>query len=477
METAKFSRQLCWISYLLKTQIKYLRRIIHNKEKYYNTFQIKKKKGLRKIESPNPSLSRIQKLILKKILIKKYPVSYHAHAYVKDRSIVTNAQSHINKKLVLKIDIKDFFPSINYKRVYLLFRENFNIQVSEYLAEICTYKDHLPQGAPTSPYISNLICRNLDKRIDCLLCKDKNKIIYTRYADDLIFSGNKIKRSLFNQIKNIIKEEGFELNKRKETWNTQRNCQRITGIIVNNKISYGRKNFKDLAAMVHNCSKGKLLQEIEKAKSKGLRFHDLKNYLYGKVAFLKSIDENKANKLKDKLDSITWNEYSAINEQNKKRELHTELMKILNSINRKFPSRNFLTERYELPISLISQTKSETQFNEFCLHFSNVFHSMKPSQIENSLLDDKPLEQLNKWLNRKKREGNRILSPIRDVIGLANHLERHPLGSKPAKQRAKIFKKYGQKISNPQFEQFKNDLVSRIIMSLEELDHVLKEDL
>ena len=160
-----------------------------NDEEKYRTFSIPKKNGSsRLIISPNGKLKALQKQ-LNKILHCVYEPPAPARGFVIGRSIVDNAFIHRKKRWVLNLDLQDFFPSIKFYRVRGLFTSKPYLlpkEVAVLLAKICCYKGTLPQGAPTSPTISNMICRRLDSRLR-LLAK-KSRASYTRYADDITFS-------------------------------------------------------------------------------------------------------------------------------------------------------------------------------------------------------------------------------------------------------------------------------------------------
>ena len=163
---------------------------------YYRYYKILKKNGgTRKIQEPLPNLKSIQHWILNNILYR-ISSSPFAKAYIKKRGLKENLKFHRNQKLVLSVDIKDFFPSIKYQDVYQIFADvGYSNTISTYLAKLCCLEDKLPQGAPTSPYISNLIMRDLDQQIGkfCII----NKIRYTRYADDLTFSDESDEKEVY----------------------------------------------------------------------------------------------------------------------------------------------------------------------------------------------------------------------------------------------------------------------------------------
>ena len=140
------------------------------------------------VVKPGKKMKFIQRWILDKILYKLDPGDY-AHGFIPGKTIYTNAKAHINKDLVLGIDIKDFFPNIKFVAVYNVFKSaGYTTRVSRQLADLCTYHWKLPQGAPTSSMLANLVALNLDKKISqyCI----RTNLEYSRYADDITISGS-----------------------------------------------------------------------------------------------------------------------------------------------------------------------------------------------------------------------------------------------------------------------------------------------
>lgn len=174
-------------------EIPYSRLVFHiyqtrEKDKYEIIHIKKKGGGERVIYAPLTSLKLIQRK-LNDVLQNVYQVKPTVHAYVKGRSILSNAQIHSNKRWVFNIDLKDFFPSINFGRVRGMFHANpYNLplEVATVLAQICCAYNQLPQGAPTSPIVSNMICGKLDSQLTQLA--KTNKCFYSRYADDITYS-------------------------------------------------------------------------------------------------------------------------------------------------------------------------------------------------------------------------------------------------------------------------------------------------
>lgn len=214
---------------------------VANKPKYYyRNFEINKRNGKkREISEPLPSLKSIQRWILDNILTR-LKTSKFSKAYSPDSSIIQNARFHKRQKYVLKLDIKNFFPSITEKHVFRIFSNlGYSAELSVLFTKLCCKYDKLPQGAPTSPSISNLVLKDFDNRIGAYCIK--NKIRFTRYADDLTFSGDfNIKHIIFF-CKKILNEYGFQLNHQKTRLMEQHQRQEVTGIIVNKQLSVSRE--------------------------------------------------------------------------------------------------------------------------------------------------------------------------------------------------------------------------------------------
>ena len=245
-----------------------------SKRSHYQQFAIKKKTGgNRLISAPMPRLKRVQYWILDQILMKQ-SVTEQAHGFVTGKSIVTNAEPHIGQALVINMDLKNFFPTISYPRIKGLFMvQGFNDEVASILATLCSepetqmvemdqqrYFIHgnqrfLPQGAPTSPMISNLLCYRLDKRLQGLA--NKHDFKYTRYADDLTFSSSKYQaiKPLLNWVKSTVKEEGFTLHPDKTRVMHKGRRQEVTGIVVNQHLSLNRKVLKQFRALLFQLKK------------------------------------------------------------------------------------------------------------------------------------------------------------------------------------------------------------------------------
>jgi RNA-directed DNA polymerase len=259
--------------------------------RYYHHISLKKKTGgNRAIDSPHRQLKALQRWVLKNIL-ERLSVSDYAKGFVPKTSLVDNALPHVGNQYVLKIDLKDFFPSIKASYVYSVFRSvGYSTQVSFFLTSICTLKGYLPQGAPTSPYLSNLVCLRLDQRIG-KYC-DKHALVYTRYADDISVSGNKLKiiKSAWIVLRLIINEEGFAINKNKEMLSGPRSRREVTGLITTPAISIGKVKY--------NYYRNKIFHLFKESSSES------KEKIIGILSYVSSVDKKKCIKLREYYNSL-----------------------------------------------------------------------------------------------------------------------------------------------------------------------------
>lgn len=232
-----------------------------SRRSFYRHFSILKMDGTtrRSISAPIGKLRTLQK-ILAETLDVIYEAPYSVHGFVRDNSTVTNALPHVKAKGVLKLDIKDFFPSITSSRIHGLFASKpfcFPPEVVDTLTNLVCCNQELPQGAPTSPVLSNMICYRMDKT---LLGFARNHMLkYTRYADDLTFSstsrraissivslGENGKITVSKGIVRTITDNGFEINAKKTTYMGAETRQTVTGIVVNRKCNFTRKKYRYL---------------------------------------------------------------------------------------------------------------------------------------------------------------------------------------------------------------------------------------
>lgn len=274
-----------------------------NQRNEYRTFFIPKKNGgERKIEAPSDRLKDFQ-LWIKENILDKINISSSAKGFRKNYSILDNAKEHVNKDLVINLDLKDFFPSITYKMVYRIFAYvGYTNSVCHLLTQICTNRENvLPQGSPASPIISNIVALKLDKRLT-VLC-EKFKCKYTRYADDITFSGCVNIKGILPIVEKIIMDEGFSINEEKIRLQYKNQRQEVTGLLVNEKISVSPNLIKEINNAIYYCAKFGVANHMEKI---GCNKSFYKEHLYGIAYFIKMIDLVKGNYYLNELDKIKW---------------------------------------------------------------------------------------------------------------------------------------------------------------------------
>lgn len=307
----------------LLTYVLYVQKI----ENSYVSFDIPKKSGgVRTINAPRENLKYIQRNLASMLIdvrdkyYKKNNIKQIiSHGFEKEKNIITNAKIHKGKKVVINMDIEDFFPSFNFGRVRGYFKKNkmfdFSDETATLIAQISTYNGKLPQGAPTSPVIANLIFHIVDMQIINLA--RKYKLNYTRYADDLTFSTNELdiidNNDIFlGEIKDLIEKNDFRLNDRKTRMLYTDTRQEVTGLTVNNKVNISRRFSDDTRAMTNSLFKRGFYYIDKPNKIVGSL-----NQLEGKLSFINQIDwyNNKlynknilpANKIDNKYENDLFN--------------------------------------------------------------------------------------------------------------------------------------------------------------------------
>ena len=279
--------------------------MVHLEEKYYRKAEIEKKNGgMREILIPAMKLRIVQRWILKNILYN-IRVSDYAMGFRKKYSIATNAKIHTGKKCVVNMDLKDFFPSITQKQVFQIFYYyGYTIDVSYLLSRLCTHEGRVPQGAPTSPYLSNIICLKLDKRLSKLA--EKYEADYTRYADDITFSGGAGLKSIILRVKEIIEDEGFVVNEKKTRIQFDYQGQEVTGINVSGeKITVNKRYKKKIFQEIYYCKKYGPSNHL---KHVGCDKRFYKEHMYGKAYFVHMIEPDIGKEILRQLDEIRWEE-------------------------------------------------------------------------------------------------------------------------------------------------------------------------
>jgi len=283
---------------------------------HYTRFQIPKKRGgMRNVSSPKPKLRAAQSFVLQQIL-KPLPIHEAATAFFAGASVLENAQRHAEKAVVIRIDLKDFFPSIGFKRVKNMFGSlGYNEGIASVLALICTEAPRvelsldgqkkfvaigdrvLPQGACTSPAITNVLCRRLDSRLSGIA--KTLGFTYSRYADDLIFSSDATDadvKKIIGMARKIVQEERFVVNDEKTHVMRQNSRQSVTGLIVNAGKSprVSRDGLREFRAFLHKTEKvgvPKMSEELGR---------DARAYANGMLAWIAMSDAGKAAQIRAK---------------------------------------------------------------------------------------------------------------------------------------------------------------------------------
>lgn len=267
----------------------YLASVINSNNNHYREFYIPKRSGgARKINAPYPILLECQTWVYENIL-KKIQIHSSAHGFTFNKSIISNAKIHVAQNHFLKIDLENFFPSIKMNKVITFFKSlGYTHKVSFYLASICCHNKELPQGAPTSPILSNIIAKSLDNRL--LRFSKRFNLKYTRYADDLAFSGESIPAKHIEYITHIIKSCGFEVNDKKTILNQDKHKRIVTGIsIAEDEIKIPREYKRRLKAEIHCIRKYGIADYIIKNKIKNI---DYLQTVTGKINFWLSVEPN-----------------------------------------------------------------------------------------------------------------------------------------------------------------------------------------
>jgi|LakMenEpi03Aug12_release.lakeMendotaPanAssembly.Ray.scaffolds.fasta_scaffold59464_3 hypothetical protein len=288
---------------------------------YHRRWVPKRRGGRRLIESPKRLLKHVQTRILRQIL-DRVPPHPSAHGFRRGHSIVSNARPHVGQAVVVRLDLADFYPSVTYSRVVALFRSlGYCREIACWLARLTTTtapqklletssvnettlfrRRHLPQGAPTSPALANLSAFVSDLRLDGLA--RSFGVRYTRYADDLTFSGPATFRNSLRifipLVRQILKQERFHLHPGKRRVERASQRQQVTGVVVNAKVNCCRHDFDLLKAILTNC-----LRHGPSGQNRDGHLH-FASHLRGRIAHIARLNERRGRQLLAIYQQIDW---------------------------------------------------------------------------------------------------------------------------------------------------------------------------
>lgn len=294
---------------------------------YRYQLQPKRLGGLRLLEIPKADLKRAQRRILDDLL-QRVPVHEAAHGFVQGRSVASHAAAHAGKEVVIGFDLRDFFPAVRASRVHATWRTlGYPDGIARALTALCTHRTdaavierlrddggldwmgakrlaapHLPQGSPCSPALANLCAFRLDLRLEGLAWVFG--ATYTRYADDLVFSGPASLRARFAALRawvdGIAADEGFELHPRKVRCMPSHRQQRVTGVVVNDKANAPREDFDRLKAVLHRCAMD------GPATQNRAGVADFRGHLLGHIAWIGQFNPARKARLMKLFDRIDW---------------------------------------------------------------------------------------------------------------------------------------------------------------------------
>lgn len=258
-------------------------------ESQYKILKIRKKNGsYRTIYQPSYTLKHIQRKLLQQLLETR-SISKYATAYQKGKPLTKNALPHVGKAMILKLDIKHFFESITFYQVYQAAFpiEYFPKPLGMLFTYLCTYLNYLPQGAPTSAYISNLVMKEFDESLGNWC--NQRQITYTRYSDDMTFSGDFSPSIVIQKVKELLLPLHFRLNYSKICVIKQNQQQCVTGIVVNEKIQVSNAYRKKIRQEMYYIKKYGLDSHLKKINSTNSKEEYLST-LFGKIMYVLQIN-------------------------------------------------------------------------------------------------------------------------------------------------------------------------------------------
>ncbi|MCG9647089.1 retron St85 family RNA-directed DNA polymerase [Vibrio brasiliensis] len=268
----------------MRLSVGLLQLLSYKSDEHYKVYYLKKKSGgRRQIAQPSRAMKAVQSWILRKIL-SRLSSSANSKGFEQGESILSNALPHAGAHVILNIDLENFFNTVPASHVHSVFRSiGYNKTISQILTNLTTYNGRLPQGAPTSPKLSNLTCQQLDARIQGYA--GPRGIIYTRYADDITlsaFNESKIRKAQ-PMIEEIVNSEGFTINDKKTKISGTRKRKEVTGLVISiDGVGIGRQEYRRMRAEIYNM----LTEDSDKLSQ-----------INGWLSYIKSVDKTNYHRL------------------------------------------------------------------------------------------------------------------------------------------------------------------------------------
>ena len=229
-----------------------IRMVSNPKTRNYRVYVQRQGRKKRLIEAPKTILKRIQRSLLDSVFSHVHSSTW-SHGFCPGRSIFSHAVLHTRKNVVVTMDIKDFFPSVNLQKIHPILRRFFPDESELELAmQLVTRNGRLPQGAPTSPHLANLVFSAIDETIASSI---GGRWAYSRYADDLAFSGDDSTGMLIDTVSEIALRNGFYIAAKKTRVMRQHHRQKVTGLVVNRGLNLPREKRRNWRATLHRISK------------------------------------------------------------------------------------------------------------------------------------------------------------------------------------------------------------------------------
>ncbi len=286
--------------------------------RHYRTFRVEKRDGFRVIEAPKPRMRETQRRLLRR-LVERIPPHPAARGFVRGSSTTAFAWPHTDRPVVLRVDLRHCFESIDARRVRRVFSGvGYSSAIARILTELCTTatppdalrgldpihagllrERHLPQGAPTSPHLANLVLRGLDRRLAGFAAR--NDLRYTRYGDDLALSGDRMDadRVLWTLLR-VVADEGFTVHPAKTRVMYAHQQQRLAGLVVNDHPQVSRADHDALRALLHNA-----IRTGGEAQNRD-GHADFRAHVYGKIAWIGASNAARRDKLLDMASRVDW---------------------------------------------------------------------------------------------------------------------------------------------------------------------------